>query len=234
MATRIQKLKWYLHQKKYKMLLIYGLENGLIYPYDDKLIEKLRNIYYCGIPASIILLSNGITNGHCYDRALLISQAFLEEDDDINLLYGDVDSLKLNPKLISNSPLYADHCFVERITKDGRYLIYDTSSGFIFDKKMYWIMENPKLRHINSKESIRKFMEAEEFRYPENVENNKYASPLILPFIEKTYGRPTEMYSVLGIELLQREIEHYKKTINYDGIVEEIQQNMKRLEIRKC
>ena len=51
--------------------------------------------------------------------------------------------------------------------------------------------------------------------------------------IEKTFGRPNEMYSLLGIELLQREIEHYKKTINYDGVVEEISQDMKRLGIRK-
>ena len=58
MATRIQKMKWDLHCKKEKMLLIYGLKNGLITLYDDELIEKLRNIYYGGIPASIILLSN--------------------------------------------------------------------------------------------------------------------------------------------------------------------------------
>ena len=37
------------------------------------------------------------------------------------------------------------------------------------------------------------------------------------------------MYSFLGIELLQREIEHYKKTINYDGVVEEITQGIKKV-----
>ena len=86
MATKIQKLKWYLHQKRYKMLLIYGLQHGLIFPYDDELIGKLRNVYYGGIPASIILLSNGMSNGHCYDRALFMSRAFLDEEDDVKLL----------------------------------------------------------------------------------------------------------------------------------------------------
>ena len=233
MATRLQKMKWDLHSYKQKVLLIWGLKNGLITPYDDQLIEKLRKVYYGGIPASVILLSNGMTNGHCYDRALLMSRAFLNDEDDVQLLYADIDSLKLNPQYISDSPLYADHCIVERITKDGRHLIYDTSAGFVYDKKLYWLMEHPKVRKINNKESIIKFMNEDEDFHPEDVERDKYIAPLVLPMIEKTFGRPTEMYSLLGIELLQREIEHYKKAINYDGVVEEIDQDMKRLGIRK-
>lgn len=233
MATRIQKLKWDLHSYKQKVLLIWGLKNGLITPYDDQLIEKLRTVYYGGIPASVILLSDGMTNGHCYDRALLMSRAFLDDEDDVQLLYADIDSLKLNPKFISDSPLYADHCIVERITKDGKHLIYDTSAGFVYDKKLYWLMEHPKVRKINNKESIIKFINEDDDFHPEDVERDKYIAPLVLPMIEKTFGRPNEMYSLLGIELLQREIEHYKNTINYDGVVEEISQDMKRLGIRK-
>ena len=233
MITRIQKMKWDLHSYKQKVLLIWGLKNGLITPYDDQLIEKLRKVYYGGIPASVILLSDGMTNGHCYDRALLMSRAFLDDEDDVRLLYADIDSLKLNPKFISDSPLYADHCIVERITKDGKHLIYDTSAGFVYDKKLYWLMEHPKVRKVNNKESIIKFINEDEEIHPEDVERDKYITPLVLTMIEKTFGRPNEMYSFLGIELLQREIEHYKQTINYDGVVEEISQDMKRLGIRK-
>ena len=233
MDTKIQKLKWDLHQKRYKMLLIYGLQHGLIFPYDDELIGKLRNVYYGGIPASIILLSNGMSNGHCYDRALFMSRAFLDEEDDVKLLYGNIDSIKLNPRFISDSPHYADHCFVERIAKDGRHLIYDTSCGFVFDKRMYWLMEKPKLRHTNSKESIRKFIDEDEDRFPEDIERDKYASPLILPMIETTFGRPTEMYSLSGIKLLQKEINHFKEQIKYDDVVREIDEDMKRLGLRK-
>jgi len=214
MVTRIQKMKWNLHSYKQKVLLIWGLKNGLITPYDDQLIEKLRKVYYGGIPASVILLSDGMTNGHCYDRALLMSRAFLDDEDDVRLLYADIDSLKLNPKFISDSPLYADHCIVERITKDGKHLIYDTSAGFVYDKKLYWLMEHPKVRKVNNKESIIKFINEDEDFHPEDVERDKYIAPLVLTMIEKTFGRPNEMYSLLGIELLQREIEHYKKTIN--------------------
>lgn len=232
-GNKITKLKWDLHQKKYKMLMIYGLQHGLIISYDDELIQKLRNVYYGGIPASIILLSDGMSNGYCYDRALLMSRAFLNDEDDVNLLHGDIDSIKYNPMFISDSPHYADHCFVERITKDGRHLIYDTSCGFIFDKEMYWLMENPKLRHTNSKDSIRKFVEEDEDRWPEDIERDKYASPLILPMIETTFDRPTEMYSLKGIELLQREIEHFKEQIEYDDVVREIDEDMRRLGLKK-
>lgn len=94
-------------------------------------------------------------------------------------------------------------------------------------------MENPKLRHTNSKESIRRFIEDDEDRWPEDVERDKYASPLILPMIETTFGRPTEMYSFKGIELLQREIEHFKEQIKYDDVVREIDEDMRRLGLKK-
>lgn len=88
MATQIEMMKWNLHQKKHKKLMLWGLKMGYIAPYDDELIKKLRNICSGGVPASIILLSNGMSNGHCYDRATLMSQAFLDTEDDVNLIYA--------------------------------------------------------------------------------------------------------------------------------------------------
>lgn len=233
MTTKIQNLKWDLHQKKANLLYSWGLKNGKIKTYDEELIQKLRKVYYGGIPASVILLSNGMTNGHCYDRALLMSRAFLDDEGDVKLLYATIDSLKLNPKFISDDPLYAYHCIVERTTKEGKHLIYDTSSGFIYDKNLYWKMENPKVRHVNNKESIKKFLEEDEEHYPEDLERDKYIAPLVLPMIEMTFGKPTEMYSLKGIELLQREIEYYKNTIKYNDVVDEIDKDMKRLGMRK-
>ena len=234
MITKLQEMNWNLHNYKSRKLLLWGLKNGHIAPYDDELIEKLRNIYDGGIPASILLLSNGMSNGHCYDRTLLMSRAFLDEEDDVQLVYATIDSLKLNPQFADkDDPLFADHCIVERITKDGEHLIYDTSSGFVYDKKLYWLMEHPKIRKVNKKSSIMKFVKSDEYYHPEDIERDKYVIPLILPMIEMTYGRPTEMYSHLGIELLQREIEHFKKVINYEDVCKEIDDDMKRLGLRK-
>ena len=172
MVTKLQIMKWNLYNYKSKQLLIYGLKKGYIAPYDDILIEKLRTIYYGGIPASIILLSDCMSNGYCYDRALLMSRAFLEEEGDVRLVYASIDSLRLNPQLVnSTDQLYADHCIVERVTKDGKHLIYDTSSGFVYDKKLYWLMEHPIIRHINNKNSIIEFIKSDEHYNPENIKN---------------------------------------------------------------
>ena len=232
MATKLQNIRWKLYQYKDKTLLLWGLKNGLIAPYSDELIEKLRTIYYGPLPASVILLSNAMTNGHCYDRALLLSRAFIDSDDEVNLLYGDVNYLKLNPEFICNDPRYADHCFVERKTKDGKHLIYDTTTGFVYDKDLYWLINHPKIRHKNDKESIKRFLDEDEQIHTNNIENDKYASPILIDFLLETYGRPNEMYAANNIELLQREIENFKQTIKYDELVEEIDQDMKRLGLR--
>lgn len=234
MEKNLQKIKWDLHNYKSKKLLLWGLKHGCIAPYNDELIEKLRTIYYGGIPASILLLSNGMSNGHCYDRALLMSRAFLDEKGDVQLLYASIDSLRLNPKFMNDTdPLYADHCIVEVTSEDGNHFIIDTSAALVYEKKIYWLMEHPKIRKINKKDLIIKFIESEDYYHPEDIERDKYGSALILPLIEMTYGRPNEMYSMLGIELLQREIEHFKETINYEGICQEIYEDMKRLGLRK-
>lgn len=192
--------------KKGKKLLIDGIEKGLISLYDDELIGKLRNIYYGGVLASVILLSDAMRNGYCYYRAFLLAQAFLDETDDINLIYATLDSLKFNPEYLCDDPLYVDHCIVLQTTKDGRCLIYDTSTGIVYDKEMYWLIENPKIRKIDNKESIRKFLLEEERINPSCIKIDKYIARVILPM---------QMYSAKEIGLLQREIEHYKQETGY-------------------
>ena len=227
MPTNSQMLKWKIYKKKSREMLLYGLKHGYIRPYDAELIEKLRTIYYGGIPASILLLSDYYTNGHCYDRAVLLSRAFLDTEDDINVIDATIDGIKLNPEYLNDEdPLYADHCFLERTTKDGKKLIYDTSSGFVYDKRYYWLMEHPKVRHINSKQATIDFVNSDEERHPSDIEKEKISSIFVLPIIEKYYGKPYEMYSAIGIEILQREVELFKKKIKYDEFCEQIEHEM--------
>ncbi len=224
-------IKWRLHKYKEKVLLLWGLKHGLITPYENDLIEKLRTIYHGGLPASIILLSNEMTNGHCYDRAVLMARAFLDTNDDVNLLYVSIDSLRLNPEFEHSGALSDDHCIVERITKEGKHLIYDTSTGFIYDKKIYWLIEHPRIRKVNKKQSIIDYVQEDENMYPEDIEKNKYIAPLVLSMLEMTYNRPYELYASIGV--LQGEIEHYKQVINYDSICQEIDEDMKRKGLKK-
>lgn len=214
---KLNNIKWQLYRKKKKLLLKWGLINGLIAPYDDELIQNLRNIYYGSIPASIILLTNSLCNGFCYDRALLLSRVFLDTDDDINLIYADVDSIKLNP-LYKNEKNY-DHCIVERITKDNIHLIYDTSTGFVYNKEIYWLLERPKVRKINNKQSIKDFVKLENYN---DINDDKYGAILILPMIEKICNRHDELYSTEEYNLLEKEIKYYKDFIKYDELKKHI------------
>lgn len=207
--------KWNSHLAKLTHLISNGLENGNITYYDNKLIAKLRTIYDGGIPASILLLCNGMSNGYCYDRALLMSRAFLDEENDVQLVYADIDSLKLKPKLInSNNPRAYEHCFVEKITPDKKHLIYDTSYGLIFSKKIYYSIENPNIRKIVSKQQLINFVNKQNELYTENIEEFKYSVPFILPIIETNCYKDKEIYS----EQLKKEIQALKKLINYDAI----------------
>ena len=94
-------------------------------------------------------------------------------------------------------------------------------------------MEHPKVRKVNTKDDIKKFIDEDEELWPEDIERDKNVAPLLLPMIEMSFGRPTEMYSLNGIELLQREIENYKNKIKYEDVVEEIDQDMRRLGLKK-
>ena len=234
MATKLQELKWKIYKQKSNQLLLWGLDHGYVTIYNDELIEKLRTIYYGGIPASILLLSKGMSDGRCYDRALLMSRAFLDEKKDVKLIYAFIDNLRLNPEYIDNdNPFYAEHCVVEITDKNDQCYIIDTSDGLIYDKKLYWIIEHPKIKKIDNKESIINLVEADECYCPENIERDKYIAPVILSMIENTYGKPNEFYSQLGIELLQREIEHFKKVIDYDSVCQEIDEDMRRLGFKR-
>lgn len=145
--------------EKSKSIVPYDFQTRKVQPYDEELIQKLRIVYEGGLPASILLLWHGMSNGHCNDRALLIAEAL--QDGNIQLVYATIDGIRLNPKVEQDNPMYADHCFIERTTKDGRHLIYDTSMGLIIDKSLYWLLEHPKVRKINSKAEIAKVLDTE-------------------------------------------------------------------------
>ena len=123
-------------------MLPYGFQTEKKQPYDEELIEKLRTVYEGGLPAFILLLWHGMSNGHCYDRDLLIADAL--QDGNIQFVYATIDGIRLNPKVEQDNPMYADYCFLEHRTKDGRHIIYDISMGLVIDKSLYWLLERQK------------------------------------------------------------------------------------------
>ena len=224
MVTNMDKIRWFLHRQKRKAVFRYGFATGKIRPYEMSTIEKLRDVYYGGIAASVLLLDNRLCQGHCYDRALLMSMVF--GDDNFRLVDADIDGITLNPIYVDDrrhDPHYGNHCFVERDTSDGKTWVYDTTAGLVFDKDLYYYLENPKITKINDKEATQNFVEYKDIKNAE-ISRDRYAAFITLPLIEEGIKKDDHFYK----GPLLREIELYKKAIDYEGLVREIRSDMGR------
>lgn len=215
MASIFDNLKYEAWKRKRDILFKYGFYTGKIRPYDDELIGKLRNIYYGGIPASIILLTQKLVAHKCYERVLLMTHVF--KDEEFRMVYADVDSLRLVPEYIDDDyEGYANHCFVERTDSDGVTWVYDTSKMLMYEKGLYYAIESPKITKINDKETVVNYCEFIDVENS-NLENDRYVSTLLLPTYEK-YAAEQIVYS----DVLAREIQLYKEKIDYDTLYSQL------------
>lgn len=225
--------KWLAWRKKEYEIMTKGIKNSTIRIYNEEEIRKGREIYSEGLPASIILLSTHLCNGRCYDRAFLAARLFLDDEntEDLKLLYANVDSLSLNPNYINDKNL--EHCVLYRKTKDGKKLIYDTSAGYIFNSEVWAELESPTNISGHSKETIIKSLNKYMNDYPEKVSYIPEAVLLQLPGVEEHYVDSDEQYAWKNVELLQREVELFKKKINYSKLQEEYKDKIKELLYKK-
>lgn len=227
MANVFDEMRWKLFNKKYNILFLYGVKHGLIQPYSDELLDTLRHFYYGGIPASILLLYEKICNGYCLDRGPLVTLGF--EDDSFKVIDANINSLRLNPQYIGEfrkgllDENYAIHCFAERTTKDGLTWVYDTSAGLVFEKNLYYKMEQPQLVKVNDEKATMEFLRAD-FLDDMDIERDKYALHIILPMIESNLVPIKSFY----LEQLKKEIAILKEELDYEGICKEIEEDMKR------
>lgn len=226
MDARLVNERWNLYQEKYRSLFNYGVENGLIRLYSDYLIEALRNVYYGGMPASIVLLCNDACNGFCYDRSLLLSLAL--EDDDYQMVEADIDSLRLNPIYIAENEecenkSYAEHCYIEAKGGDGSVWVFDTSIGLVIEKGLYEEMQHPKVNRVFDKKTVMGFHDYRELK-ESDIEREKYTLPLVMPSYDAVASKGQPYYR----DRIKEEIEYYKKFIDYDAIRKEVHEDMLR------
>lgn len=218
--------KWKLYNKEKNILFHYCIKNGLIRYYDDKLIKNLRHIYYGGLTASILLLHDKLSNGYCYDRGKLITLGFCE--DDFKVVEADINDLRLNPKNIDKYRMgkiddgFSNHCFAERTKSDGTTWVYDTSLGLVFEKNIYYSVEKPTITRIMDKEEVLNFLYYD-FQRDSNIDQDKYALPLILPNLEDNMIPTQKFY----LNQFKEEIEFLKQETNYDSVCKEIEEDMK-------
>lgn len=199
--------------------LIWGLKHKKVFPYPDALFDRLRPYSWGGFPVSIALFVNELCNGFCYDRANMMQLAF----NDCKVVHADIETLRIT----TGGNEYAEHAFV--ITPEfggNREWVVDTSAGLIYDKDFYFKLEKPKINLILSKEDCMKFRDTKEL-IVNNFEEEKYVLPLTLPLVENAIKNSIWLGTVGYREKTLAEIEIFKKSIGYDEIAKEIEDDMK-------
>lgn len=203
--------------KKRDKYLIKGAKKGLLFHYPDFIFDRLRPYCIGGMPASIVLFINEMCNGFCYDRSVLMQLAL----DDCRIVHANIDSLR-----ILGGEEYAEHSFVETTFGGKKWYVIDTSVGLVYDKKYYYKIEHPTINRVYTKEQCMNFREIKQI-IASNFEEDKYALPMYLPFIEQAIEDSKHIGTVFYRDKVKKELELFKKAINYDAICAEIEDDMK-------
>ena len=191
------KLAWRWYLWKQKTLVLLGVVLGLVCTYERSLIERLRKVYYGGVPASVLLLAKNMCSGYCYDRATLISKGM----DEFEIVWGSIKHLELR-----YGRKKADHCWVESCG-----WVYDTSWGFKMKRWLYYLLEKPRVRMRKNR------AECLQYHYYINLTSSdlpqdKYYLVLLLPVIAKVIQSSTFP------DLEQSELELFMEAVTYQDI----------------
>lgn len=231
MATILEEVRWKKFLNRYYGLLQYGIKHGFVKAYDNELLMRLRDVNYGGLSASILVLHRKLADGHCYDRSVLITTGF--GDDNFRIVGASVNSLSFSPYFIDKyrsgklSEFYGEHSFAERLEADGRVWVYDTSLGFAVERNLYYAMENPIISNIRSREETISFLR-NDFLDDSDLDRDKYALPIILPGLEACLIPIQDCYK----KRLEDEIGYLKERVNYDDICREVDEDMRRVGLR--
>lgn len=216
--------------RKHELLMRLGFKFRMIGGYSEAFLEKLRDVYYGGIPASIILLNPSSCRGKCYDRAVLAAAGL--RDIDYKVIHADIDSIRYNKATLREvdyweqqgetiSEHYSNHCYLE-FEQNGLTWVLDTTDGLIYEKHLYDWINHPKVTCIRTKEETLAFPDYIDIMEAD-INRDKYIVPSLLPIIESGIEKDS-MYK----EQARKEIELFKKKINYDDLVREIEEDKKR------
>lgn len=215
--------------RRHALLMKFGFRFKLIGGYGDYFLERLRDVYYGGIPASILLLNPASCRRKCYDRAVLACCAL--KDFDYQVVHANIDSIRYNKKTVEEvnhlleqgvavNDKYPNHCFVE-VRINGRTLVIDTTDGLIYDKNLYYLINRPQVNCVRTKEETMAFPDYIDIENAD-LERDKWAAITILPVIEAQIEEDS-MYK----EQAKREIALFKERIQFDDLVRQYEEEKK-------
>jgi len=193
---------------------IEGAKQGLVLPYEEEFIEKLRDIKHVGLPLSLIALASHNATMKCYDSTRLLIEACSEE---AVLVSGDIADFE-----VRFGKDQASHTWIE----DGDW-VYDTTRGWKVDKELYYAIEKPQVQLTHTKQECIDFThELDELDSDFHTDGD--CDPfmnimLIVPGLEER----AKNGGFLQSERFLHELQLWKDTFeDYDGLKKQFEQDV--------
>ena len=106
---------------------------------------------YCnGIPVSVLLSCPQACLGNCETFSMLFTLGLGKSN--FNLVYATINDLSLNP---NNQGSNCIHCFIEFNDTNNNQWVYDISTGLKYDKKLYYLIEEPVIYKVHNRDTIK-------------------------------------------------------------------------------
>ena len=177
---------------KMKLLARFGVEYEMIKNIPDHYYNKLRYMYYRGLPISFYLLFDGILPINDITKAILFTKVF-DTRQDYRIVNADLKTL-------------GNHTFIECDDE-----VFDISLNKIINKDYYYKIFNPMNMLTSSKEDIISFIKHHKIN--DCRLEDAFGVPLeIFEQIEELVNN----YDGDRKELLDRQVNSYFNDINYD------------------
>ena len=200
-----------LQQHKFKELQ--AMRENKIGMFPQELFHILNQYNYGGLPLGVKIFTPEITAGKCYESASFLSLGL----SDYIQHWGTVEYLR-----IGRDESKADHSFVE---SNGH--IFDTTTGYLYNKKTYMELEKPNIRKSATKaERDAEVPAVKDFLGEQDLEMTKWAATMFLPGYENIIANSTHPVTRYHKPMLLQHLKEFRQKIKFDELKREMQAEM--------
>lgn len=179
---------WEAFLERAQQLTDRGRKRGKVHCYADWFIRGARGEFCRGVPGSLWLLSRELIIHRCATGAMLAAMTLKHAGYEARVLQLEIDGMRLKP-LTARNPDEPRYHFVVETMEHGRPVIYDTSMGMVFDRKLYWKIEHPTVHAVVDGPKVQELTkEFGDFQAPATREEACAALAPIIDTIGGSYG----------------------------------------------
>lgn len=180
------------------------LNNDVVLPYEQELIDNVRNLTYIALPVSVSLLSLPVRNGNCYSMSILLTKGM----NGYKLVHGNVNTWEPGVDC-------PNHSWVE---KDG--YVYDTTWGCKFEKDFYYEKYEVEVVQVYDEVSVKDYSLYNEVSQKINKNNVPLEQlSMLLQYLEMLEKENNTINHYMLLDEISKCREVYGATTVYDDKV---------------